>query len=317
MRFVLNLAPPAAVGAATLRSADPLVVNEHEARAVGIGTDAAGTSLDAWRDARGIRRRPHRPLGRRDARVGGRGRGLRRRHVDGRARRASTRWTRRARATASPAPSPRSSPRGGRSTRPCGSPSRRARSRCRPAARSTPTRRATRCCAAAGLDDGIGDRMSVPVIVDCDPGHDDVFALWLAAGHPSLELVAVTTVGGNVPLEHTSRNARIALTVAGVTGVPVAAGAAGPLARALETAEWIHGENGLGGPELPEPDGAARSARRHRAHGRHAARLRRAGRDHRDRADHERRDPAARPPRRRRPHPRDRAGWAARPSAAT
>jgi inosine-uridine nucleoside N-ribohydrolase len=95
--------------------------------------------------------------------------------------------------------------------------------------------------------------MSIPVIVDCDPGHDDVFALWLAAGHPSLELIAVTTVGGNVPLEYTSRNARIALTVAGVTGVPVAAGAAGPLRRVLETAEWIHGENGLGGPVLPEP----------------------------------------------------------------
>lgn len=94
--------------------------------------------------------------------------------------------------------------------------------------------------------------MSIPVIVDCDPGHDDVFALWLAAGHPSLDLLAVTTVGGNVPLEHTSRNARIALSVAGVTGVPVAAGAAGPLVRPLETAEWIHGENGLGGPELPE-----------------------------------------------------------------
>jgi purine nucleosidase/pyrimidine-specific ribonucleoside hydrolase len=95
--------------------------------------------------------------------------------------------------------------------------------------------------------------MTVPVIVDCDPGHDDVFALWLAAGHPSLELLAVTTVGGNVPIEHTSRNARIALTVAGVTGVPVAAGAAGPLSRTLATAEWIHGENGLGGPALPEP----------------------------------------------------------------
>jgi inosine-uridine nucleoside N-ribohydrolase len=95
--------------------------------------------------------------------------------------------------------------------------------------------------------------VSVPVIVDCDPGHDDVFAVWLAAGHPSIELVAITTVGGNVPLEHTSRNARIALTVAGVSGVPVAAGAAGPIARALETAEWIHGENGLGGPELPPP----------------------------------------------------------------
>lgn len=95
--------------------------------------------------------------------------------------------------------------------------------------------------------------MSIPVIVDCDPGHDDVFALWFAAGHPALELLAVTTVGGNVPIEHTSRNARVALTVAGVDGVPVAAGASGPLSRALATAEWIHGENGLGGPELPAP----------------------------------------------------------------
>ncbi|RXZ47319.1 nucleoside hydrolase [Agromyces fucosus] len=95
--------------------------------------------------------------------------------------------------------------------------------------------------------------MTIPVIIDCDPGHDDVFALWLAAGHPSLDLLAVTTVGGNVPLEHTTRNARIALSVAGVTDVPVAAGAAGPLVRPLQTAEWIHGENGLGGPELPEP----------------------------------------------------------------
>ncbi|AWB96536.1 pyrimidine-specific ribonucleoside hydrolase RihA [Agromyces badenianii] len=95
--------------------------------------------------------------------------------------------------------------------------------------------------------------MTIPVIIDCDPGHDDVFALWLAAGHPALELVAVTTVGGNAPLDHTTRNARIALSVAGVTEVPVAAGAVGPLVRTLQTAEWIHGENGLGGPELPEP----------------------------------------------------------------
>ena len=95
--------------------------------------------------------------------------------------------------------------------------------------------------------------MTIPVILDCDPGHDDVFALWLAAGHPALDLLAVTTVGGNVPLEHTSRNARIVLSVAGVVDVPVAAGAPGPLVRPLVTAEWIHGENGLGGPVLPEP----------------------------------------------------------------
>ncbi|MWB99522.1 nucleoside hydrolase [Agromyces seonyuensis] len=95
--------------------------------------------------------------------------------------------------------------------------------------------------------------MPVPVILDCDPGHDDVFALWLLAGSPEVDLRAVTTVGGNVPLAHTSRNARIALSVAGITDVPVAAGSPGPIGRELRTAEWIHGENGLGGPELPEP----------------------------------------------------------------
>ena len=93
----------------------------------------------------------------------------------------------------------------------------------------------------------------IPVIIDCDPGHDDVFALWLAAGHPAIDLRAVTTVGGNVPLHHTTRNARIALSVAGIRDVPVSAGASGPLVRELQTAEWIHGENGLGGPVLPEP----------------------------------------------------------------
>lgn len=94
---------------------------------------------------------------------------------------------------------------------------------------------------------------ALPVIIDCDPGHDDVLALWLALGNPALDVRAVTTVGGNVPLPLTTMNARVALTVAGVNDVPIAAGAAGPLVRELNTAEWIHGENGLGGPELPEP----------------------------------------------------------------
>jgi ribokinase len=49
-RFVLNLAPPAAVDTATLAASDPLVVNEHEARAAGIGTDAPDASLDEWRE---------------------------------------------------------------------------------------------------------------------------------------------------------------------------------------------------------------------------------------------------------------------------
>ncbi|MFD4640196.1 nucleoside hydrolase [Lentzea sp. NPDC058436] len=95
--------------------------------------------------------------------------------------------------------------------------------------------------------------MPTPVIIDCDPGHDDVFALWLAAGNPAITLLGVTTVGGNGRLEHTTFNARVALTVAGVEGVPVAAGADKPLRRELTPATWIHGNNALGGPELPEP----------------------------------------------------------------
>ncbi|MFD9700398.1 nucleoside hydrolase [Lentzea sp. NPDC059081] len=95
--------------------------------------------------------------------------------------------------------------------------------------------------------------MPVPVIIDCDPGHDDVFALWLAAGNPAVTLLGVTTVGGNGRLDHTTTNARIALTVAGVEGVPVAAGADEPLQRELTPATWIHGDNALGGPVLPEP----------------------------------------------------------------
>ena len=95
--------------------------------------------------------------------------------------------------------------------------------------------------------------MPTPVIIDCDPGHDDVFALWLAAGNPEIDLRAVTTVSGNGYLKYTTLNARIALSVAGVHDVPVSAGAAQPLHRQLTPAEWIHGENALGGPELPAP----------------------------------------------------------------
>ncbi len=95
--------------------------------------------------------------------------------------------------------------------------------------------------------------MSIPVIIDCDPGHDDVFAIWLAAANSAIDLRAITAVAGNGTLEHTALNARVALTVAGIEGVPVAAGAAVPLVAPLTPAEWIHGPNALGGPELPEP----------------------------------------------------------------
>ena len=91
-----------------------------------------------------------------------------------------------------------------------------------------------------------------PVILDVDPGHDDAVALMMACGSPHLDLLAVTTVAGNVPLEKTTRNALRVLSLVGHTHVPVAAGAPEPLRRPLRTAEDIHGESGLDGPEIPE-----------------------------------------------------------------
>jgi purine nucleosidase/pyrimidine-specific ribonucleoside hydrolase len=96
--------------------------------------------------------------------------------------------------------------------------------------------------------------VTIPVVLDCDPGHDDAFALWLAAGHPNLDLRAVTTVGGNGGLAATTHNARVLCTVAGVDGVPVAAGADGPLTGVLRTAAHIHGASALDGPVSPEPE---------------------------------------------------------------
>ena len=75
----------------------------------------------------------------------------------------------------------------------------------------------------------------------------------LACGAPELEVRAVTTVAGNVSLEKTTRNALRVLSLIGYVNVPVGAGAETPLARPLHTAEHIHGESGLDGPELPEP----------------------------------------------------------------
>jgi pyrimidine-specific ribonucleoside hydrolase len=92
-----------------------------------------------------------------------------------------------------------------------------------------------------------------PVILDVDPGHDDAVAIMLACAALELDLLAVTTVAGNVPLEKTTRNALRVLSLIGHTDVPVAAGAPSPLRRPLHTAESIHGESGLEGPEIPGP----------------------------------------------------------------
>ena len=94
---------------------------------------------------------------------------------------------------------------------------------------------------------------ATPVIVDCDPGHDDALALLLAAGDSGLRLLGVTTVAGNQTLGKTTRNALRILALAGVTGVPVAAGCDRPLVGDLTVAEDIHGSSGLDGPDLDGP----------------------------------------------------------------
>jgi len=96
--------------------------------------------------------------------------------------------------------------------------------------------------------------MPTPVLLDCDPGHDDAIAILLAAGRrDAVDLRAVTTVGGNAELEKVTLNARRVLTLTRVDDVPVAPGAARPRRGELVTALEVHGQTGLDGAELPEP----------------------------------------------------------------
>lgn len=93
------------------------------------------------------------------------------------------------------------------------------------------------------------------IIMDCDPGHDDAIALLLASRSSELELLGVTTVAGNSELHHTTRNARKILDYADVTDVDVYPGCERPMMRELYrlTGAIIHGEDGLGGPKIPDP----------------------------------------------------------------
>jgi purine nucleosidase len=92
-----------------------------------------------------------------------------------------------------------------------------------------------------------------PVIIDCDPGHDDALALLLAVGDSRLRLLGVTTVAGNQTIDKTTRNALKILALAGVADIPVAAGCDRPLVGDLTVAEDIHGSSGLDGPDLDVP----------------------------------------------------------------
>ncbi|MBB5154001.1 nucleoside hydrolase [Saccharopolyspora phatthalungensis] len=94
--------------------------------------------------------------------------------------------------------------------------------------------------------------MAKKILIDCDPGIDDALALALAHGSPEVDIVGVTTVAGNVGLEHTTDNALRLRDFYGMEA-PVARGAARPLVRESLTAADVHGNTGLGGVVLPEP----------------------------------------------------------------
>jgi inosine-uridine nucleoside N-ribohydrolase len=93
--------------------------------------------------------------------------------------------------------------------------------------------------------------MSIPILLDCDPGHDDAIAILLALASPEVELLGVTTVAGNQTLQKTTDNAIRVLELAGRADVPVAMGSPRPLVREPFVAAYVHGESGLDGPDLP------------------------------------------------------------------
>jgi purine nucleosidase len=104
--------------------------------------------------------------------------------------------------------------------------------------------------------------MPIPIIIDTDPGQDDAVALLLAlASLDELDVLGITTVAGNVPLELTTRNALMMVELAGRPDVPVYAGCDRPMVRPLLTAEYVHGKTGIDGADTPEP--TTRPAQKH------------------------------------------------------
>lgn len=108
---------------------------------------------------------------------------------------------------------------------------------------------------------GTRDR-PLPLIIDSDPGLDDALAIGLAVASPELDLLAVTTVGGNADVRHCTANALGLLEAFGRPDIPVAEGAAGALLGEVVRATEVHGETGIGRTALPassakvHPDGA-------------------------------------------------------------
>ncbi len=92
-----------------------------------------------------------------------------------------------------------------------------------------------------------------PVVLDCDPGHDDAVAILLALASPSIDVLGITTTFGNCSIDDATRNALQVLALAGHGDVPVAQGAAGPMSGAAALGNYVHGASGLDGPALPDP----------------------------------------------------------------
>ena len=93
--------------------------------------------------------------------------------------------------------------------------------------------------------------MREKIIIDCDPGQDDAVALFLAmASSDELDILGITAVAGNVPLELTQRNARIICDIAGNEDMSVYAGCSRPMLLTLETAENVQGLSGLDGVDI-------------------------------------------------------------------
>ena len=93
----------------------------------------------------------------------------------------------------------------------------------------------------------------IPIILDGDPGHDDAIAWVLAKGSPMLDIRGVTSVCGNQTIEKTTYNAQRICTLIDLH-VPTAMGRLRPLISDPIIAPTVHGESGLDGPALPEPD---------------------------------------------------------------
>ena len=93
----------------------------------------------------------------------------------------------------------------------------------------------------------------VPILLDCDPGHDDAVAILLALGSPRIEVLGITTCFGNCSVVDGTRNALRVLELAERSDISVATGAAGPLNGETALGNYVHGVTGLDGPDLPEP----------------------------------------------------------------